>query len=213
MKPPPRRPRTPRAQTPSAFSPFLEALLNGCPGCRAVAFVDREGEAVDFIGSGTEFDIKVAAAHLRILLQEAETLPGGPAQRLVVGNELRSYVIEQLPEGYALVLVYPARAAFTVSERALNACARALGREAGFPIAPRSNRPFWLPVDVLPRHPRHRRPEWAHLAGSWQSVQVIGVQMGLLPKERGYRVRLAGGAEVTLVREPLGRWFVDDKLD
>lgn len=212
MKLPPRRQRAPRAQTPSAFSPFLEALRQGCPGCRAVAFVDREGEAVDFIGSGSEFDIKVAAAHLRILLQEADVLPG-TARRLVVGNERRSYVIEQLPEGYALVLVYPSRAAFTVSERALNACAHALGREAGFPNASRSSRPFWQPVEVKPRHPRRSRPEWALMGGSWQAVQVIGVHMNLAPRERGYRVRLAGGAEVTLVREPLGRWFVDDKLD
>jgi hypothetical protein len=37
--------------------------------------------------------------------------------------------------------------------------------------------------------------------------------MGLRPSERGYRVRLAGGAEVTLVREAMGYWWMDDELD
>lgn len=211
MKPPPRRPPPPRSQTASAFTGLLQDLQSGCPGCRAVAFVDREGETVDFTGSGDEFDIKVAAAHWRIILQEVDALPPGPARRLVVDNARRSYVIEALPEGYALVLVFARRAAFHVSERALGACLRALCREAGFS----ATRPVatWAPVEVYPRHPRRRRPEWAHIGGSWQAVDVLGVLMGLRPSERGYRVRLSGGAEVTLVREPLGHWWVDDELD
>lgn len=201
----------PRAQGLSAFTLILQDLQNGCPGCRAAAFVDREGEAVDFIGGGDEFDIKVAAAHWRIVLDESQALPGAPTRRVIVGSARRSYVIESLPEGYAIVLVYSSRAAFGVSERALGACVRALCSEAGF----RLERPIatWVRVEVYPRHPRRRRPEWVHVGGSWQSVDVLGVLVGLRPRERGYRVRLAGGAEVTLVREPLGHWWMDDELD
>jgi hypothetical protein len=190
---------------------LLEALLNGCPGCRAVAFVDREGEAVDFIGSGEEFDIKVAAAHLRIVLHEAEALRSGAATRIVVAGATRGYVIQGLPEGYALVLVYAPRAAFGVSNRALIACARALCREAGF--HPERPSGVWAPIEVFPRHPRRARPEWVFLDGTWQSVTVLGTLVGVRPRERGYRVRLSNGAEVTLVREPLGRWWADDELE
>ncbi|HEU4413108.1 MAG TPA: hypothetical protein VFS43_48145 [Polyangiaceae bacterium] len=211
MKPPLRHLPPPRAQGPSAFTTFLQDLQSGCPGCRSVAFVDREGEAVDYAGRGDEFDIKVAAAHWRIILEEAGALPGGIARRIIIDNSRRSYVIERLPEGYALVLICSGRAAFQVSERALSACVRGLCREAGF----QTERPIatWVPVEVYPRHPRRRRPEWAHVDGGWQAVDVLGVLMGLRPSERGYRVRLAGGAEVTLVREPLGHWWMDDELD
>ncbi len=207
--PPPPPPAAPRAQSPSAFSPFLEALQRGCPGCRSVAFVDREGEAVDYVGSGEEFDIKVAGAHWRILLHEAGALPGGALRRLVIVSAVRSYVVEQLPEGYALILVYPPSAAFGISERALSACSRALCSEAGFP--PSRPAHTWAPIDVYPRHPRGRRPEWAYVDDTWQSVEVLGLLMGLRPRERGYRVRLGGGAEITLVREPLGRWWAGEE--
>jgi hypothetical protein len=211
VKPPLRYLPPPRAQGSNVFTALLQDLQGVCPGCRAVAFVDPEGEAVDYAGRGDEFDIKVAAAHWRIVLEEAQALPQGAARRAIVTCARRSYVIERLPEGYALVLICARRAAFQVSERALGACIRGLCHEAGFQI----ERPIatWVPVEVYPRHPRRRRPEWAHVDGAWQSVEVLGVLMGLRPSERGYRVRLAGGAEVTLVREPLGHWWMDDELD
>jgi hypothetical protein len=50
---------------------------------------------------------------------------------------------------------------------------------------------------------------WVHR--KWLPVEVLGRCVGpeLLPNEIGYRVRLLGGAEVTLVREPLAHWFAD----
>jgi hypothetical protein len=36
--------------------------------------------------------------------------------------------------------------------------------------------------------------------------------MGLRAGERGFRVRLDSGAEVTLVREPSGCWYADAAL-
>ena len=45
----------------------------------------------------------------------------------------------------------------------------------------------------------------------WLPVEVLGRWVGpeLLPNEIGYRVRLLGGEEITLVREPLAQWFAD----
>jgi hypothetical protein len=211
VKPPLRHLPPPRAQGQNVFTTLLQDLQSSCPGCRSVAFVDREGEAVDYAGRGDEFDIKVAGAHWRIILQEANELSGGQPRRIVVGSARRSYVVERMPEGYALVLTCIRRGAFHVSERALSACVRGLCREAGF----QTERPVttWVPVEVYPRYPRRRRPEWAHVDGGWQAVDVLGTLMGLRPSERGYRVRLAGGAEVTLVREAMGYWWMDDELD
>ena len=47
----------------------------------------------------------------------------------------------------------------------------------------------------------------------WHEVQVIGRVAGLLRGERGYRVRTEDGAEMTLVRERLGRWYADTVLE
>jgi len=45
----------------------------------------------------------------------------------------------------------------------------------------------------------------------WLPVEVLGRCVGpeLLHNEIGYRVRLQGGEEITLVREPLAHWFAD----
>ncbi|MFO0660249.1 MAG: hypothetical protein U0165_10530 [Polyangiaceae bacterium] len=40
------------------------------PGALAAVFVDVDGECVDLAGRGKEFDLKVAAAHWRILLHD-----------------------------------------------------------------------------------------------------------------------------------------------
>ena len=42
-------------------------------------------------------------------------------------------------------------------------------------------------------------------------VEVLGRWVGpeLRPNEIGYRVRLLGGEEITLVREPLAQWCAD----
>lgn len=196
----------------SAFAKILERLVWAAPGSLAAIFVDVDGECVDLAGRGSEFDLKVAAAHWRILLHEASQLPGYEKTRqLIVEAHRQSYLIRPLPEGYALVVILrPRGTVFRVSERALLECEYALLREAGFK-AP-THKP-WSSVEVLPRGSRRVRPELARGRSDWLSVQVLGVLMGLERGEQGYRVRLGNGAEMTLVREPLGRWWADESID
>jgi hypothetical protein len=44
-------------------------------------------------------------------------------------------------------------------------------------------------------------------------VDVLGALVGLGPRERGFRVRLPSGHEMTLVRERLGQWFADEHVE
>ena len=202
-----------RTQDSSVFSAFLERLVASVPGCRAAAFVDAEGEAVDLGGHGDEFEIKVAAAELLILLDVARSLPGGEKRAIIVGTPRRSYLARALPEGYAIVLELAPGAAFAVSERALVECALAIAKEAGF--AERNEKTQWFAVEVLPRGSRRVRPKKAKsLSGSvWHDVDVLGAVVGLGKRERGYRVRLTNGAEMTLLREPMGKWWSDEPLE
>ena len=49
------------------------------------------------------------------------------------------------------------------------------------------------------------------LAG--HEVEVLGAVMGLPERERGFRVRLATGKEITLVREAGHHWYADERID
>jgi hypothetical protein len=48
------------------------------------------------------------------------------------------------------------------------------------------------------------------MAGVPQSAVVLGTVRGLRAGERGYRVRLSGGAEINLICEPGDHWYAAD---
>ena len=193
----------------NAFSRILERLVHQVPGCHAVGFVDQEGEAVDVAGYGLEFDIKVASAYCNVIL--SDTLPMGGVRDAIVCAGKRSYFIRSLPEGYVLVMILSRDAAMHVSERALGECALSLAAEAGFALPLKPVR--WHAVEVFPRGNRSVRPLRVRARGDWHPLVVLGRVRDLASNEQGYRVRVASGAEVTLVREPLGRWWADDRVE
>jgi hypothetical protein len=59
---------------------------------------------------------------------------------------------------------------------------------------------------------RAKRPARIVLQGSRTALplEVLGSVMGLATRERGFRVRLDSGIELTLVREAGGFWYADD---
>lgn len=193
----------------SPFSVVLERLVHQVPGCHSASFVDQEGEAVDVAGYGTEFQAKVVGAYCNVLVSDAAPL--GTLRDLVINAHRRSYLIRCLPEGYVLALELSRGAAPHVSERALAECALALASEAGFDLPRRPVR--WHAAEVLPRGNRKVRPSQIRARDQWHSLQILGTIVGLKSGERGYRVRVATGSEVTLVREPLGRWWTDDRIE
>jgi len=206
--------------------PILAMLVGRVPGAHAAAIVDGEGEAVDYFSVTDPFDVKVAAAHWRIILAEIAERSAvlGRPQGFVIRAERRSYVVRALPEDYALVVVLGRRAGFTESPRAFEACIHGLCREAAWSCA---TAPAWVPVIVeCDRRGRPRTVRWLFSASANGAqpgpprdvgperkcgVEVLGRLVGVVPpRATGYRVRLDSGAELTLVREPGHAWYADE---
>ena len=216
---PPQPPRSrkdiapPRDQATSTFTRVLERLVAVTPGAHGAALVDFEGETVDYAGRLDPFELKITAAHWLIVLSEtAEAAQVGPIQRLTVRARGRAYYVRRLEENYAVVLVLHPRAAFAVSERAMQEAIAGLSAEAGWPLPRDATRWFWVEVESE-HHGRAVRPRRLKVAGSFQPVEVMGALVGLAARENGFRVRLPSGAEMMLVRERLGRWFADEHVE
>lgn len=181
-------------------------------GAKSAALVDAEGETVDYSGRGDPFDIRILAAEWRLVLQYLkETKVLGKSYELVVRAREKSFLVEALPEGYALV-VELARRSTGVSDRALAEARRRLIAEAGFPGEedPRGN---WFHVHVEEEPGDSRRPLRMETdAEELQEVIVLGrIPNQELRQERSFRVRLGSGQECTLVREPLGNWYREEE--
>lgn len=203
-------PSVPDVTADTPFGRALTTLVSRIPGALGAAFVDGDGEAVDFAGRIDAFDIKVAAAHARILMHHIDAFEKLGAPRwLTVRARRRTLHARLLPEGYAIVVVLARRAGFVSAPRSYAECERALREEGelGPPMAPPRSRPVDVKVD------RRGRPR-ALVASDRGSVdvEVLGRVGGLPPGSRGYRVRAADGSEVTLVREPGASWFAEDDV-
>jgi hypothetical protein len=201
-----------RDQHESAFSSILSMLVARVPGARGAALVDSEGETVDYAGRAKPYDVRVAAAHWRIVLDEARGAPGLSDVRSIAVRAARaSYLIQALPDGYALVLVMMRSAGFSGWQRAVASCAHALGEEAGWEQGATELPPRWFPVTVL--RDERRRPAAVRADGRLHPLEILGtLQAGLSSRERAWRIRFESGLEATLVREPGGACYLDEKL-
>lgn len=199
--------RTPPARDVDAtpFTPILDELLARIPGAYAAALVDGEGEAVDYAGIAAPFDVRVAAAHLQIMLRQVGDygVLGSPRWIIVRGAK-KTVVVHALPDGYALAVLLRRRAGFTASRRAFASCERALAKEAGWP-EPEGRAWYAVDVEIDARgRPKRVVPN--------VELEVLGSVVGLSLRERGFRVRTADGIELTLVREARSCWYADEDL-
>lgn len=199
--------RKPAARDTDAtpFTAILHELVSRVPGAFAAALVDNAGETVDYTGLVDPFEMRVAAAHLQIVLRQLEDYGAlGKPQWLLVRGATRSVYAQQLPDDYVLAVLLRRRAGFTASRRAFASCERALAAEAGWTLPP-GRKWFAAEVDVDARG----RPQRIHPGEV--DVVVLGSVMGLSAREKGFRVRTtAGGAEITLVREAKRCWYADE---
>jgi hypothetical protein len=204
-----------RDQSDSAFSAILARLCDDS-GALAAALVDAEGETVDYAGLLEPYDIKVVAAEWRIVLRvvHESRLPGfRHVASLTVRARRRSYFIEAMADGYAIALRLP-RHCFNVSRRALSQAVRELSHEAGLTRPAARAEVHWARVRVRISTSSRllHRPDAIWLGDEWSPVTILGRYQArdLSRSELGYLARLSSGAEVFLVREPLGIWFVDN---
>lgn len=199
-----------RDQAPSSFAPTLGRLCSSA-GVVGAALVDADGEAVDYAGRVAPFDIRVAAAEWRIILTRLGRCRHSPwrdTRQLMVRGVNKSFGAVLLPEGYALVVQLLPRC-FRVSPRALSEAVREICENAGLGAPFLHASAQWTRVQVNESEERRPRSVWVNR--KWLPVEVLGRWVGpeLMPNELGYRVRLLGGEEITLVREPLAQWFAD----
>jgi hypothetical protein len=202
-----------RDQRASVFGAALMRLCDAT-GARGAALVDAEGETVDYAGAIDPFDIKIAAAEWVIVL-EALRISRTPVVRavdqIIVRGTKKSYLVEVLEEGYALVVELLPHA-FGASRRALAEAHRELSKESGLalPRWMKADRERWFRVDVRCEAGDARRPRALWMDGAWCTIEILGRWSGAAgSRDRGFRVRLPSGAEMTLAREPLGRWYVE----
>lgn len=212
----------PRDTDETPFATLLADLLARVPGAIGAVLVDGEGECVDYTGHVDPFELKVAGAYFTIVLSAAAArpLPVGTLRTFHLRAAKRSFLVHVLPESYALILLLRHRAAFMASARAITLCERALAKEAGWQ-AP--DGPSWHPVrvDCVARRPVRIAAEpssgpRSRARGSStpraHAVEVMGSLVLADARERGYRVRLDTGAELTIVREAGGRWYADEVM-
>jgi hypothetical protein len=91
---------------------------------------------------------------------------------------------------------------------------RELGKEAGLALPEARAQVNWARVKVRTSSGsrQSRRPDAIWLENAWSPITILGRYQArdLSHSELGYLARLASGAEVFLVREPLGVWFIDN---
>lgn len=197
-----------------AVSEFSGTLMRLCDATAAIgaALVDAEGETVDYAGRLEPFEIRVAAAEWRLILQHVTqgNFLKGVTSVLFRGRN-KSFAIYAIADGYALVLQL-ARSSFMPSARAIAEAARCLAAEAGLTIAPSSEFSLerWYRVEVRFDTDRWRPTDLWH-EGRWLPLEVLGryaeADRGL--HCIGYRTRILDGSEMTLIREPLNAWYID----
>jgi hypothetical protein len=207
----PRRSSLPpaRDQHATAFTYILSDLVARVPGALAAALVDVEGETVDYWALLPPFDVKVAAAHWRVVVDEIrQRQPLAESTFVAILAARGSYHVHVLPEGYALVILFSRAAGFGGWRRAVAACRLALAAEASWSARElRSPRWYWARVVTDARG----RPVALGSPPNARAIDVLGaVVSGLERRERGWRVRVANGIDATLVREAGGNWYLDE---
>lgn len=65
-----RPPEVERDQVESAFTPILREMWSSVPAILAAAFVDVDGECIDYVSSLEPYEAKVNAAHLLVLVDQ-----------------------------------------------------------------------------------------------------------------------------------------------
>ncbi len=124
-----------RRQIPSAFATILRRLVESTPGVRGAAFADEEGETVDLYGEIDPFELKLAAAHMGILLSRLSKLTSLRAQGRLCEIRLlakRGQLISRpLSIGYQVTLALEPVACLPKIYRALDQAAAEIRLEAG----------------------------------------------------------------------------------
>jgi hypothetical protein len=169
--------------------------------------VDGLGETVDYAGHLDAFAVRVAAAHLRLVLEDARQQPFfAEAASIAVRTTRAGFAVYPLPDGYAIALLLSPKARLSSFSRAVSAIANLLVEEGGWRARTGA---IWYAVEVSCAEAGS--PQLVRTRGQTLAVDVLGhYEAGLGWRQRGWRVRFPSGVEAMLVREPGGHWYADE---
>lgn len=203
----------------SAFTPILRRLLRITPAVLGAAFVDYDGECIDYCSAVDPFDTKVAGAHMQMVAVDLGPrfagLGWGAPQLLHLVADVRELLVARVSPEYSLVVVVTAGAVVRAVLEGLDRAVRELRVEAGVvPVTANEADPDAL--DVATRAAKG----WAYAPASYvqRGVRVdIAAVLGRW-LEGGlvtggdlvcFRVRTKAGQELTLAHDAdTDRWSI-----
>ena len=199
----------PRDQAESGFTEILRRLLYRTTGLLAVAFVDGEGECVDYCTALDAYETKVAGAQMLVtmseLAQRMRKVKAGQSFMLTVHGSARDVVARRVSDEYLLVVVTKPRALTRRLTGGIEQAVAELRREAGLPV------PSWEPVLDSVRVEVRSAVGWPYAPAAYfgEHGKRIGVAdvMGRWMEGTGtdsrvcFRVRTDQGEELTLVHD------------
>lgn len=207
---PPRGVAAIRDANESAFAVILQQLNAALPGAYASAFIDEEGECIEYAGAVDPYHIKVAGARLRIVLAALDdTRALGTVHTLVVRAARESMTVQRVLDQYALVVLFSRGGGFTRASRAFAVAERQITEECGMKYTGERWYPAQLTFDA-----RGKPQQWlCEVDGTTRAepVEIVGSVMGLARGERGFRLRTSDGEELMAIREASRVWYTDSR--
>jgi predicted regulator of Ras-like GTPase activity (Roadblock/LC7/MglB family) len=215
-----RRQEAPRDQAESAFTAILRRLWDQLPPLLAAAFVDTEGECIDYISRIDPYEAKVSAAHMHMLLGEVAAsflkIEAGRTFSLEIEASQREIWVQRVGEEYLLVAVFTAGSERAQREAAIALACAEFRHEVGLQAPPWEKSRQRLSVRVRPATGWRYAPETYSDGGVRVTItDVIGRWTeagGVMGDELVcFRVRTEEGRELTLVHDPDGDgWIARD---
>jgi hypothetical protein len=199
-----------RDQSETTFTPMLRRAYEATPAALAFAFVDREGECIDYVSAIDPFEAKVCAAHAFVLI---DGLCGRQARlrlkepyALEIATESRCLWARRMCADYVAVAVVTPDADRTKLEATLTELSREFRGEAGIET------PSWdamRGIEVMVRS----AVGWAYAPASFNEgglMMAVSDVLGRWTEPGGvngddmvcFRVRTQDGQELTLVHDP-----------
>jgi predicted regulator of Ras-like GTPase activity (Roadblock/LC7/MglB family) len=213
----PRQHEAPRDQADSAFTAILRRLWEQLPSLQAAAFVDVEGECIDYISRIDPYEAKVSAAHMHMLLGEVaqsfEKLDAGRTFSIEIDAADREIWVQRVGDDYVLVVAFATGSERAQREAAIVLACAEFRAEVGLQPPPWETARQRLSVRVRPATGWTYAPETYSDGGVRIAItDVIGRWTeagGVLGDELVcFRVRTAEGRELTLVHDPDGDGWV-----
>jgi predicted regulator of Ras-like GTPase activity (Roadblock/LC7/MglB family) len=214
------REEAPRDQSESAFTAILRRLWDQIPSLLAAAFVDVEGECIDYISRLDPYEAKVTAAHLHMLLGEIAgsfaKIGAGNTFSLEIDASDREILVQRVGEDYLLVVVLSTGGERAHRETAITLACAEFRHEVGLTAPAWETSRQRLSVRVRPA------TGWTYAPSAYSDggvrvtiTDVIGRWTetgGVMGDELVcFRVRTAEGRELTLVHDPDGDgWIARD---